>query len=81
MDCATVFKCAKCLVEPSGADGWVANTEGGEAGPYLSRDIALRVAVADVKAFRKSGRSVRLVVKDEARRVCAERCLCVHATR
>lgn len=81
MDCAATYKCAKCRVEPSESDGWVAQTSDRHAGPYLSREIALRVAIADAKALHKSGRSVRLTVTDDAGEVYAQRCLCGHVKR
>ena len=68
--------CVPCVVRPSGETGWVAQIEGKEFGPYHSRDMALRVAIADALLRRRAGRAARVVVKDEQGAIRAKRCLC-----
>jgi hypothetical protein len=68
--------CQQYSVHPSAVGGWLAQVGDRESGPYLSRDIALRVAVADALCQRKCGQPVRLVVQDARGTVCAWRCLC-----
>jgi hypothetical protein len=68
--------CRQNSVHPSAGHGWVAQIGDRESGPYLSRDMALRVAVADALCRRRCGEPVRLVVKDARGTVRAERCLC-----
>lgn len=72
-------KCTCYVVKPSVSDGWVSSVGGREYGPYLSRDMALQLAVADLHQQRQSGSSVRLVVEDGQGGVSAERCLCAEA--
>ena len=69
-------KCTYYVVKPSPNDGWVGCADGQEYGPYLSRDMALKLAVADVHRRRKAGQPVRLVVEAGGGAVSADRCLC-----
>jgi hypothetical protein len=68
-------KCTRYVVKPS-SSGWVGCADGREYGPYLSRDMALQLAVADVRQRRKAGKPVRLVVEAGGGAVSADRCLC-----
>ena len=68
--------CSQCVVKPSAVDGWVTQIDDTECGPYLSRDMALQVAVADALQIRRCGGEVRIVVMDARGTICAERCLC-----
>ncbi|MEJ2376233.1 MAG: hypothetical protein P8Y53_01425 [Pseudolabrys sp.] len=76
MACQQYLRCQQYSVRPSLDDGWVAQFGRGESGPYLTRDMGLRVAVADALCRRRRGQPVRLVVKDARGAVCVERCLC-----
>lgn len=67
--------CVQCIVKPA-ANSWVAEIGDKELGPYLTRDMALRVAIADALACRKAGRPAQIIVKDADGAVCAGRCLC-----
>jgi hypothetical protein len=69
------MQCAQYSVYPA-SGGWLAHLDDREAGPYCSRDIALRVAIFEVLSLRKTGQSARVTVKDAGGNVCAERCLC-----
>jgi hypothetical protein len=68
--------CTEYLVHPCEAGGWMSRLESREAGPYATRDFALRVAVADALRMRAAGCDVRIAVQDADGAVCAERCLC-----
>lgn len=72
--------CSQYFVQPSANDGWVARLGDRECGPYQSRDMALRVAVADTLQRRKAGQEIRIVVKDSQGAICATRCLCPNFT-
>jgi hypothetical protein len=76
MACKQYSSCQEYSVHPSAVRGWVAQVGDRESGPYLSRDMALRVAVADALCRRRCGQPVRLVVKDARGTVCALHCLC-----
>ena len=71
-----VVNCTRYVVKPSSTSGWINQVDGREYGPYLSRDIALRLAIADVLCRRKAGCPLRLVVENSQGSICAERCLC-----
>lgn len=68
--------CAQYCVYPAEVGGWLARLDQREAGPYNSRDMALRVAISEILRRRKQGEAARLTVKDARGDVCAERCLC-----
>ena len=68
--------CTEYLIRPCETGGWMSRLETREAGPYATRDFALRVAVADALRVRAAGREVRIAVQDAGGAVCAERCLC-----
>jgi len=70
------MSCVQCSVMPDTHKGWLAAIEHRTAGPYLNRDMALRVAIDDAQRIRRSGRAARVVVYDAEREVCAEYCLC-----
>lgn len=69
------MNCVPCIVKPS-ANSWVAQIDNKEFGPYLSCDMALRVAIADALARRRSGCPARVVVQDALGAIRAKRCLC-----
>ena len=70
------MNCIVNSVQLSESGGWTAQVNGQDLGPYWSRDLALRVAVATALEIRKSGGQVRIVVKDARGETCAVRCLC-----
>ena len=79
MDCTDRADCLDCCVFP-GRGGWMARLQAGEAGPFITRDIALRVAINDALHARHSGLSARVSVQDPDGSVRAERCLCEHVS-
>jgi hypothetical protein len=74
MDC-TLF-----LVLPDKAGGWFSRLEERTAGPYATRDMALRVAIAEALQLRAAGRGVRIAVQDEDGTSRAEQCMCQRFT-
>jgi hypothetical protein len=70
------MKCVQVSVGPDLAGGWSAHFEDRNAGPYHSRDFALRVAIIEALRLRGAGRAARVSVYDEGGSVCAEQCLC-----
>lgn len=70
------MNCVPCLVKPSAHSGWVAQIDDKEFGPYLSRDMALKVAIADALARRQTGCPASVIVTDADGTVRAQRCLC-----
>lgn len=50
------------------------------AGPYATRDFALRVAIAEALRLRATGRGIRIAVQDTDGTICAEQCLCKRFT-
>lgn len=64
------------LVFPAPNGGWTARLESRDAGPYLSQDLALRVAISDALRLRNTDQRVRVTVQDARGVVSAERCLC-----
>jgi hypothetical protein len=70
------MSCSVCTVFPTSRQEWMANLENGPAGPFMNRDLALKVAVVEAMRLRRSNRAARIVVRNEDGRVCAERCLC-----
>jgi hypothetical protein len=71
--------CTHYVVKRAGGQGWVSRVDGRDFGPYLSRDLALQLAVADLHQRRKSGCPVRLSVENGQGAVAADRCLCMEA--
>lgn len=73
--------CTQYLVYPDISGGWTAHLEFREAGPYSSRDLALRVAITEALQLRAEGRDVRITVQDASGENRAERCLCLGFSR
>ena len=73
--------CTQYLVRPDSSGGWTAQLDCRAAGPYASRDLALRVAIAEALQLRAEGRNVRVTVQDADGENCAERCLCSRFSR
>jgi hypothetical protein len=55
---------------------WFADCGATRHGPYVSTDIATRVAIGEARVLHRRGRSVKVSVQDENGKVCAEYCLC-----
>ena len=68
--------CTLCAVVSNGK-GWLAQIGKAEKGPYLSREMATRVALTEALGLRRDGRRARLSVQNERGDVHVERCLCV----
>ena len=68
--------CTQHLVMPSPNNGWISRVDGRDYGPFLSRDMALRIAVAEALIRRKSGGASRVTVKAGDGTIIAERCVC-----
>jgi hypothetical protein len=68
--------CTQYLVYPAASGSWKARLKSREAGPYASRDLALRVAIVEALHLRNTDRRVRITVEDARGHVCAEHCLC-----
>lgn len=82
MDCPLgKTTCLHYEVKPAPTSGWVSRVGGRETGPYLSRDMALQLAVADLYRRRRAGCPVRLVVRNAQGAVAADRCLCMDANQ
>jgi hypothetical protein len=60
---------------PSGK-GWLTQIGQAEKGPYLSREMAMRVALSEALGIRREGGRARLSVQNQAGDVQVERCLC-----
>jgi hypothetical protein len=67
--------CTLCAVVPSGK-GWLTQIGKAEKGPYLSRDMATRVALTEALKIRREGGRARLSVQNDGGDVQVERCLC-----
>jgi hypothetical protein len=67
--------CTLCAVVPNGK-GWLAQVGRGEQGPYLSREIAARVALSAALELRREGCRARLSVQNRCGDIAFERCLC-----
>jgi hypothetical protein len=63
------------VVIPNGK-GWFAQIGKAEQGPYLSRELATRVALTEALEIRREGGRARLSVQNESGDVQVERCLC-----
>lgn len=70
------MNCIPCVVFPTAGQEWMAHLESGPVGPFIDRDLALQVAIIEALRLRQSNRPARLVIRDRAGNVCAERCLC-----
>jgi hypothetical protein len=68
--------CVLCQVRPDDVGAWVTCFAEHERGPYLTSDMALRVAVADALSVRRAGDDVRISVMDRGGENRAEVCLC-----
>ena len=67
--------CTLCAVVPS-SKGWLTQIGKAEKGPYLSRDMATRVALTEALEIRREGGRARLSVQNDGGDVQVERCLC-----
>jgi hypothetical protein len=72
--------CTEYLVFPGESGSWLSRLAEREAGPYATRDMALRVAITDALQLRAAGRGVRITVQDARGNTCAVRCLCERFT-
>jgi len=70
------MSCCACTVFPTSRQEWVAHLENGPVGPFMSQDLALKVAITEAMRLRRANRCARVVVRDGDGSVCAERCLC-----
>ena len=70
------MQCTQCLVTPAASRGWTTKVGDIEYGPYLSRDMAMRIAISEALQRRRNGVSALVVVKDARGEVLAKRCLC-----
>jgi hypothetical protein len=73
--------CTQYRVRPDSSGSWTAQIDCREAGPYASRDLALRVAITEALQLRAEGRAVRITVQDADGETCVERCLCSRFSR
>jgi hypothetical protein len=69
------MSCTVCSVIPLDSN-WVVECGGTSHGPYLSNDIALRVAIAEALAIRRQGQRATVLVQDGSGRSYAGYCLC-----
>ncbi len=67
--------CVRCSVYRR-HDGWLARLPDRDAGPYLDRDVALRVAIGDALRLRQVGQHVRVSLIAGYGETLAECCLC-----
>ena len=67
--------CTLCAVVPSGK-GWLTQIGKAEQGPYLSREMAIRVALTEALEIGREGGRARLSVQNDGGGVWVERCLC-----
>jgi len=67
--------CTVCAVVPK-ARGWMAQIGKAEKGPYLTHEMAARVALTEAIALRREGRRARVCYLNEKGEVRVERCLC-----
>ena len=67
--------CNDCSIFP-GRGGWMATLETGIAGPYLTHDMALYLAINEALRFRRAGQPARVSVLAADGTVRVERCLC-----
>jgi hypothetical protein len=69
------MSCTICSVI-SVDNNWVVECGKISHGPYMSNDIALRVAIAEALAIRQQGQRARVLVQDGTGRSYAGYCLC-----
>ena len=69
------MSCTVCSVIPLD-NNWVVECGATNHGPYLSNDIALRVAIAEALAIRRQGQRATVLVQDGSGRSYAGYCLC-----
>ena len=62
----------ECIVGPAARGGWIVRLSAREAGPYASRDIALRVAVVEALHLQRANRAARIIVRNSRGAICAE---------
>ena len=74
-DLPTDTECTQYVVLPCDVGGWMTRLESRAAGPYVTREFALRVAIAEALQLRGAGGKVRITVQDARGAVSAERCL------
>jgi hypothetical protein len=55
---------------------WFADCGATRHGPYVSADIATRVAIGEARVLHRRGRSVKVSIQDENGKVCAEHSFC-----
>jgi hypothetical protein len=67
--------CTLCAVVSNGK-GWLAQIGRADKGPYLSREMAMQVALNEALGLRREGHRARLSVHNERGDVHVERCLC-----
>jgi hypothetical protein len=67
--------CIVCRVS-CGVDGWTAKVPTGDLGPFMSRDLALRLAISEAMAIRRTGGAARVSVDAADGHARVEYCLC-----
>ena len=67
--------CKNCSIYPS-RGGWMATLETGIAGPYLTHDMALYLAINQALRCRRAGQPARVSVLAANGAVRVEHCLC-----
>ena len=67
--------CAAYTVAPA-KDAWMIECNTGQRGPFLSNDVALRVAIAEAMNLRREGKLARVSVQRNDGSLCVEYCLC-----
>lgn len=70
------MSCKVYSVIPSVDNNWIVTCGPDKYGPYLSNDIALRVAIAEAMEIHRHGLSAMVTVQDESGRSCAGYCIC-----
>jgi hypothetical protein len=77
-DCYLIrMDCTQYLVLPCEPGGRMTRLDSRAAGPYATRDFALRVAIAEALRLRAAGRGIRIAADGT---ICAEQCLCQRFT-
>ena len=70
------MSCTQYSVHPDPSGGWTAHLESRDAGPYASRDLALRVAALQAVRLFATSQSVCIAVEDARGELCAGLCVC-----
>jgi hypothetical protein len=70
------LSCQQFVICPGTKGGWIAKLAEREAGPFISRDVALQVAVAEAGQIRSDDHHICFVVEDARGEVTAARCTC-----